>query len=98
MTGLGEVCSHIAALLFAVETYNRLNIIIKDRHVYIYKLCAWLPPTMQNVKYALIAEIDYIELASSVQMSLAQPSAEELSCSYEALSKTGKPAFNLLKV
>ena len=103
MAGLGEVCSHIAAVLFAVQTYNRLN---KDKAC-TSQLCAWLPPIMQNVKYTPIAEIDFtapstkrkklrresLELASSVQTSLAPPSAEELSCFYEALSKTGKPAL-----
>ena len=52
MAGLGEACSHIAALLFAAETYNRLN---KD--VSCTSLpCAWLPP---SVKYAPISDINF---------------------------------------
>ena len=95
---------YIAAVLFAVETYNRLN---KD-NACTSQLCAWLPPNMQNVKYAPIAEIDFtapstkrrkvtlnqsFEQVSSLQKSLAPPSDEELSRFYEALSKTGKPAL-----
>lgn len=48
MAGLGEACSHIAAVLFAVETYNRLT---KD-NACTSQLCAWLPPTMQNKAYS----------------------------------------------
>ncbi len=48
MAGLGEVCSHIAATLFAVDAYNRLS---KD-DACTSQLCAWLPPSMQNVEYA----------------------------------------------
>ena len=39
MAGLGEACSHIAALLFAAETYNRISKNIS----YTSQACAWLP-------------------------------------------------------
>ncbi len=44
MAGLGEACSHIAALLFAVEVHNRL----KDTSC-TSQPCQWLSPTMKNV-------------------------------------------------
>ena len=57
MAGLGEACSHIAALMFAAETYNRLN---KDVSC-ISQACTWLPPTnIQNVKYAPISDINLL--------------------------------------
>ena len=55
MAGLGEVCSHIAALLFAVETCNRLE---KGTSC-TSKPCAWLPPNMLKVKFAPISDIDF---------------------------------------
>ncbi len=55
MAGLGEVCSHIAATLFAVDAYNRLS---KD-DACTSQLCAWLPLSMQNVEYASISDIDF---------------------------------------
>ncbi len=103
IAGLGEACSHIAAVLFAVESYNKLN---QDKAC-TSQLCAWLPPTMQHVQYAPIARINCTapitkwkrELCSdeqaspqSVRKSVAPPSHKELSTFYEALSKTGKPA------
>ena len=101
MAGLGETYN-VAAVLFAVETYNRLN---RDNSC-TSQLCAWLPSTMQNVKYAPNAEIDFtapstkrrkvtwnqsFEQVSSLQKS--PPTDKELSCFYEALSKTAKPAL-----
>ena len=54
MAGLGEACSHIAALLFAVEVHNRL----KDTSC-TTQPCKWLSPTMQNVPYAPISDISF---------------------------------------
>ena len=45
MAGLGEACSHVAALLFTAEARNRL---CKEASC-TSQLCAWLPPSMQNV-------------------------------------------------
>ena len=54
MAGLGGVCSHIAALLFAAEAHNRL----KDTSS-TSQPCAWLSPNMQNVAYAPISDINF---------------------------------------
>ena len=99
MAGLGEACSHIAALLFAAETYNRLN---KDVSC-TSQACAWLPPAhMQNVKYAPISDINFTAPStkrknitgksarqSTKQSSLPSPSQEEISRFFSELSKTG---------
>ena len=106
MAGLGEACSHIAAILFAIETYNRLS----NNDACTSQLCAWLPPTLQNVHFAPIAEIDFTSpstkrrsmsqevpdleatRASTPSRPVPPPLDEELSTFYKALSKTGKPA------
>ena len=55
MAGLGEACSHIAALLFSTEAYTRhmKNISCTSNP------CEWLPPTMKNVPYAPISDINF---------------------------------------
>ena len=89
MAGLGEACSHVAALLFAAEARNRL---CKEASC-TSQLCAWLPPSMQNVTYAPISDIDFSppstkrkkimhgksECKQPKQSSVLSPSPEELS-------------------
>ena len=55
MAGLGEVCSHIAILLFALEA----NTQIKKRLSCTSIPCSWLPPSLRSVPYAPISEIDF---------------------------------------
>ena len=55
MAGLGEVCSHISALLFAVEA----NTHMQSNLSYTSRLCSWLPPSTASVEYAPIADIDF---------------------------------------
>lgn len=102
MAGLGEACSHIAALLFAIEARNRLN----DTSC-TSQLCAWLSPSMQNVSYAPIANINFTAPAtkrkkvldgtssrcSQPEFEVSPPSDEKISCFIHELSKTGKPAL-----
>ena len=54
MAGLGGVCAHVTALLFAAEAYSRL----KDTSCTLQP-CAWLSPSMQNVAYAPISDINF---------------------------------------
>lgn len=55
MSGLGEACSHIAALLFALEATTAMN-----KSTTCTSLpCSWLPPTFQNVPYAELSDIDF---------------------------------------
>lgn len=103
MAGLGEACSHIAALLFAAETYNRLN---KDVSC-TSQACAWLPPTnLQNVKYTPISDINFTTPStkrkiidgkpariSQNDLCVPSPSEEEISSFFQDLSRTGKPAL-----
>ena len=54
-TGLGEACSHIAALLFTVETNTQL----KKRTAYTSLPCSWLPPTFRSVPDAQLCDVDF---------------------------------------
>lgn len=55
MAGLGEACSHVAALLFAMETNNCLA----KETASTSKPCAWLDPNMVDVKFVPISDIDF---------------------------------------
>ena len=103
MAGLGEACSHIAALLFAAEAHNRL----KDTSC-TSRLCAWLSPNMQNVAYAPISDINFTAPATKRRRILEgqsghqsqpelleppPPSKEKIESFLHLLSKTGKPAL-----
>ena len=63
MAGLGGVCSHIAALLFAAEAHNRL----KDTSC-TSQPCAWLSPNMQNVAYTPISDINFTQTERGSKM------------------------------
>ena len=58
MAGLGMVCSHIAALFFCCRSINTNE----EKVVCTSYLCMWLSPTMQNISYAEITEIDFSQL------------------------------------
>lgn len=55
MAGLGEACSHIAALLFAAQTNTEL----KTQFTCTSFPCSWLPPSFRSVPFAEIAQIDF---------------------------------------
>ena len=109
MAGLGEVCSHIAALLFLMEANTKMKVKTACTSL----PCYWLPPAMQNVQYAPIAEIDFATPARKRQKMFGElpdgskevvceisassssivPSDEQLEQFYKALSECGKPAI-----
>lgn len=56
MVGLGEVCSHVGAVLFAVEAGIRM---LKAKTCTSVP-CQWLMPSaVSNVPYAELQEIDF---------------------------------------
>ena len=55
MAGLGEACSHKAAVLFAAQT----NTLTKCQFSSTSLPCSWLPPTFQSVKFDEICNIDF---------------------------------------
>ena len=109
MAGLGEVCSHIAAVLFLMEANTK----IKANTSCTSLPCYWLPPPMQSVSYVPIAEIDFTTPARKRQKMLTNipnchneivqkeskglerivPSGEKLSDLYKVLASCSKPAI-----
>ena len=109
MAGLGEACSHIAALLFTLEANTQM----KKRFSCTSLPCSWLPPSFRSVPYAPISEIDFstsrqkrkktcepvstgqdkIESSSTRDCKSQEPTACELASYYSELSKDGKPAI-----
>ncbi len=53
--GLGEACSHISALLFALEAHTKL---VQDSAC-TSRSCQWLPPSLQPVNYCKIVDMDF---------------------------------------
>jgi len=55
MEGLGESCSHVAAMLFHIEYANRLleNKTVTQEKAY------WMPPNVREAGYKEIKEIDF---------------------------------------
>ena len=58
MVGLGEACSHIAALLFSAEAHTE----------YIKSIsCTYVASTLQNVSYAPISDINFLHPVLNVR-------------------------------
>ena len=55
MAGLGEACSHIAALLFTLDANTQVKKGLSCTSV----SCYWLPPTFKSVPFARIYDIDF---------------------------------------
>jgi hypothetical protein len=55
MAGCGESCSHVGAVLFAIETGVRL----RDTATCTEQLSTWLPPHMKSVSYCRVKDIDF---------------------------------------
>ena len=56
MAGLGEVCTHIAAIMFYIETAGRLNGVPTCTQ----KACQWVVPAYQkDIPYAPLRTIDF---------------------------------------
>ena len=56
MAGLGESCTHVAALLFAIEAAVRIREI---KSVTAEKAYYMLPSSLDKVKYSPVSEIDF---------------------------------------
>ena len=84
MAGLGDACSHIAAVLFALEA----NTQVKKSMSYTSLPCTWLLPSFQSVTYAPITKIDLKQKRKLSDPSLVkgkempEPTEEELQTLY----------------
>ena len=101
MAGLGEVCCHIAAILFALDA----NIQTRKSLSCTSMPCSWLPPSFKSVPFAPISSISDPEKrmkascstpssrsSTSTVMSLQTltPTTNELDDFFKKLSNTGK--------
>ena len=64
--GLGEACSHIAALLFAVEAHTKA----RESTACTSAACSWLPPTLQIVEYAQVKEYAHVNFEQQPTLML----------------------------
>ena len=55
LAGLGEACTHIAAVLFYLEAANRYE----KAKACTQGLCTWNVPTRKKITYLPIKDIDY---------------------------------------
>lgn len=55
MAGLGEACFHMAAILITLDANTRTKLSTCCTSL----PCSWLPPTLSNVPYRQIADIDF---------------------------------------
>ena len=104
MAGIGEVCSHTAALLFTAEINTKM---LKNTSCTSLP-CMWLP-SMQKVDYLPICEIDFstprkklgkltssqsaerVESSgSNLSTAVPEPTDNELKQLYQSLSESGK--------
>ena len=56
IAGVGEACSHIAALLFVAETNTQMMKNTSCTSV----PCSWLAPSCSKIEYAPISQIDFM--------------------------------------
>lgn len=55
MAGLGEACTHIAAMLFSIEA----TVKVRESRTVTEEKAYWLPASMKGVSYAKIEDIDF---------------------------------------
>ena len=61
MAGLGEVCSHIGAILFYVEAVQRMNPATCTQ-----TSCAWnVPPAVTQIPYARVKDLCFTKPKAS---------------------------------
>ena len=92
MAGLGEACSHIAALLFAAETNTQL----KGQFASTSLPCNWLPPSFRSVPFAEIACINFSTPAQK-RKQLLKNDRTDTPASSEELPQAKKKGFVALK-
>ena len=91
--GLGEACSHIAALLFTLEANTKHQ----KRMTCTSLPCSWSPPFFKDVPYSLLTSQHHSWKGSECsnvptrvacsKAKIPEPSAEELNVLYKNLSK-----------
>ena len=77
MAGLGEACTHVAALLFAVEA----NVRVREIKTVTQEKAYWmLPSALKGVKYSPLADIDFTSAKTKAKkLTKCLESSEEVS-------------------
>ena len=95
MAGLGEACSHIAAILFTLDANVQARKSLSCTSV----PCSWLPPTFKNVPFALISEINFAEPEKRLKAMVGTSSSIKCfvssACEGEGTSSSSKTLTNL---
>ena len=64
MAGLGETCTHVAALLFAIEGIVK----VRESKTVTQSKAYWLPPTVSSVEFKEIKDIDFSSAKTKKKM------------------------------
>ena len=95
MAGLGEACSHIAAILFTLDA----NVQARKSLSCTLVPCSWLPPTFKNVPFAPISEINFAEPEKRLKAMAGTSSSSKCfvssACEGEGTSSSSKTLTNL---
>ena len=90
MAGLGEACSHVAAVLFAAEA----NSVTKLQFSSTSLPCSWLPSTFQSVKFSEINGIDFSTPQLKRKLLITGESGPKSMKKYAVLPPTEKQLRN----
>ena len=108
MAGLGETCTHIAAVLFYLEAVHKFE----EAKTCTQGLCKWSVPTLKKISYLPIKDIDFTsakgkkrkldqalegiaseESAAVIAKEGSRPSDDDFRCYYSNISQQGtKPS------
>ena len=69
MAGLGEACSHVAAILFTLEANAQARKSLSCTSM----PCSWLPPSFRSVAFAAISDIDFSDPERRMKASCSEP-------------------------
>lgn len=73
MAGQGEVCTHVAAILFYLETAAKMN----GTPTCTQQKCSWVIPAYQkDIPYAPVSQIDFSSAKSKMQKITAPPNQQ----------------------
>ena len=89
MAGLGEACSHIAALLFAAQTNTELQ----GQFACTSLPCSWLPSSFRTVPFAEIAKIDFSSASQKRKRLMKNGEADGSSASDELQQQMKKSSI-----
>ena len=95
MAGLGEACSHIAAILFTLDANVQARKSLSCTSV----PCSWLPPTFKNVPFAPISDINFADPEKRLKAMVGTSSSSKCfvnsACEGEGTSSSSKTLTNL---